>query len=59
LITSHEAEPDQPKEVDMSEATRYVPEKDVVDWSELAELVFPAEALRPAPAIAGLGFKAA
>ena len=34
----------------MSEVTRYAPETDVVDWRELADLVFPADALRPAPA---------
>jgi hypothetical protein len=44
----------------MSELTRYVPEKDVVDWRELADLVFPADALRPAPAVlVGAGFKPA
>ena len=46
----------------MFEATRYIPENDTVDWRELADLVFPADALRPAPAVlvgAGAGFKPA
>jgi hypothetical protein len=36
----------------MSEVAFYVPETDAVDWRELADQVFPAEALRPAPAVA-------
>ena len=34
----------------MSEATRYTPENDAVDWSALADLLFPVEVLRTAPA---------
>jgi len=34
----------------MPEATRYAPENDAVDWRALADELFPAEALRPAPA---------
>jgi hypothetical protein len=33
----------------MSEATRYAPENDAVDWRALADQLFPVEALRPAP----------
>jgi hypothetical protein len=33
----------------MSEATRYTPENDAVDWSALAEQLIPAEVLRAAP----------
>jgi hypothetical protein len=35
----------------MSEATRYTPENDAVDWSALADQLFPAEVLRTAPAL--------
>ena len=34
----------------MSEAAPYTPENDAVDWHALADQVFPAEALRTAPA---------
>jgi hypothetical protein len=34
----------------MSEATVYIPENDAVDWSALADQLFPVEALRTAPA---------
>ena len=34
----------------MSEAMLYTPENDAVDWSALADQLFPAEALRTAPA---------
>jgi hypothetical protein len=34
----------------MSEVTRYTPENDAVDWSALADRLFPAELLRTAPA---------
>lgn len=34
----------------MSEATRYTPENDAIDWRALADELFPADALRPAPA---------
>ena len=33
----------------MSEATRYAPENDAVDWLDLADQLFPADALRTAP----------
>jgi hypothetical protein len=33
----------------MSEATRYTPENDAIDWRALADQLFPAEALRTAP----------
>ncbi len=33
----------------MSEATRYAPENDAVDWRALADQLFPVEALRTAP----------
>jgi hypothetical protein len=33
----------------MSEATRYVPENDAVDWRALADELFPADVLRAAP----------
>jgi hypothetical protein len=33
----------------MSEATRYTPETDAVDWRALADQLFPVEALRTAP----------
>jgi hypothetical protein len=33
----------------VSEATRYTPENDAVDWSALADQLFPAEVLRTAP----------
>jgi len=35
----------------MSEVALHTPETDAVDWRELADQVFPAEALRPAPAV--------
>jgi hypothetical protein len=35
----------------MSDIALYTPETDAVDWRELADQVFPAEALRTAPAI--------
>jgi hypothetical protein len=35
----------------MSEATLYTPENDAVDWSALADQLFPAEVLRTAPAL--------
>jgi len=34
----------------MSEATRYIPDNDAVDWRHLADQIFPVEALRTAPA---------
>jgi hypothetical protein len=34
----------------MSEATRYAPENDAVDWRALADELFPADVLRAAPA---------
>jgi hypothetical protein len=34
----------------MSEATRYAAENDAVDWLTVADELFPADALRPAPA---------
>ena len=34
----------------MSEATLYTPENDAVDWSALADQLFPADALQTAPA---------
>lgn len=34
----------------MSEATHHAPENDAINWRALAELFFPAEALRTAPA---------
>ena len=33
----------------MSEATRYIPENDAIDWRALADQLFPAEALRTTP----------
>lgn len=33
----------------MSEATRYTAENDAIDWRALADELFPADALRPAP----------
>jgi len=35
----------------MSEATRDTPENDAVDWHALADQLFPADALRTAPAL--------
>jgi hypothetical protein len=35
----------------MSEATRYTPENDAVDWRGLADQIFPADVLRTAPAV--------
>jgi hypothetical protein len=35
----------------MSEATRYTPENDDVDWLALADQLFPADALLTAPAV--------
>jgi hypothetical protein len=35
----------------MSEATVYIPENDAVDWSALADQLFPVEALRTAPTL--------
>jgi hypothetical protein len=35
----------------MSEVALYTPETDAVDWRELADQVFPAEALRPTPPV--------
>jgi hypothetical protein len=35
----------------MPEATNYSPENDAVDWHELADQLFPAEALRMTPAV--------
>jgi hypothetical protein len=35
----------------MSDATRYTPEDDAVDWSALADQLFPTEALWTAPAV--------
>jgi hypothetical protein len=35
----------------MPEVALYTPETDAADWRELADQVFPAEALRPAPAV--------
>ncbi len=34
----------------MSETTRYTPENDAVDWSALADQLFPADLLRTSPA---------
>jgi hypothetical protein len=34
----------------MSEATRYAPVNDAVDWRALADQLFPLETLRAAPA---------
>jgi hypothetical protein len=34
----------------MSEAMPYTPETDAIDWRALADEVFPADALRTAPA---------
>jgi len=34
----------------MSEATRYIPENDAVDWRALADQLFSVEALRTGPA---------
>jgi hypothetical protein len=34
----------------MFDATRYTTENDAVDWHALADQLFPAEALRAAPA---------
>ena len=42
----------------MFEATQYIPQNENVDWRALADQVFPADALRPAPAVlVGAGFK--
>jgi hypothetical protein len=38
----------------MSEATRYTPENDAIDWRDLADKIFPVEALRTAPAVTPL-----
>jgi hypothetical protein len=35
----------------MAEATRYTAENNAVDWLALADQLFPADALRPAPSI--------
>jgi hypothetical protein len=35
----------------MSEATRFTPENDAVDWRGLADQIFPADALRTAPTV--------
>jgi hypothetical protein len=35
----------------MSEVALYTRETDAADWRELADQVFPAEALRPTPAV--------
>jgi hypothetical protein len=35
----------------MFEATRNTPENDAVDWHALADQLFPADALRTAPAV--------
>jgi hypothetical protein len=35
----------------MSETTRYTPENDAIDWHALADQLFPADALRTAPAV--------
>jgi hypothetical protein len=35
----------------MSEATRYNLENDAVDWRDLADQIFPADALRTAPTV--------
>jgi len=35
----------------MPKATHYSPENDAVDWHELADQLFPVEALRTAPAV--------
>jgi hypothetical protein len=35
----------------MSEATRFTPENDAVDWRDLADQIFPADALRTAPTV--------
>jgi hypothetical protein len=35
----------------MSEATLSTPENDAVNWSALADQLFPVEALRTAPAV--------
>jgi hypothetical protein len=46
----------------MSEVTRYAPEKNALDWRKLADVIFPADALQPAPralVVAGAGFKSA
>jgi hypothetical protein len=40
----------------MFDVALYTPETDAVDWRELADEVFPAEALRSAPAINQLVF---
>jgi hypothetical protein len=38
----------------MPEATHYIPENDTVDWRALADELFPADALRTAPAVNAL-----
>jgi hypothetical protein len=35
----------------MSETTRYNFENDAVDWRDLADQIFPADALRTAPTV--------
>jgi hypothetical protein len=35
----------------MSEATRYIPENDAVDWRGLADQIFPVDALLTVPAV--------
>ena len=35
----------------MFDATRYTYENDAVDWRDLAEQIFPADALRTAPVV--------
>jgi hypothetical protein len=35
----------------MSKATGYTPENDAVDWRDLADQIFPLEALRTEPAV--------
>jgi hypothetical protein len=35
----------------MSKATGYTPENDAVDWRDLADQLFPLEALRTEPAV--------
>jgi hypothetical protein len=35
----------------MSEVAVYAPETDAVDWRELADQVFPADALRTVPSV--------
>jgi hypothetical protein len=35
----------------MSEATRHTDENDTADWRDLADQIFPADALRTAPTV--------